>query len=94
MPNKRTDLMATLRPMWLAARDDGFSATGVRDARGRTGSDAGTQVDARVRHLLTPWLRLEADAALLARGRFLREAPNAPSDRWTRYLSVIATATF
>ncbi|MDF2496015.1 alginate export family protein [Sphingomonas sp.] len=93
-PDKRTDLMATLHPMWLAAREDSFASTGVRDPTGRAGSFAGTQVDGRLRHLLTPWLRLEVDAVLLAKGRFLKEAPNAPAGRWTRYLSLNATATF
>lgn len=94
LPSKRTDLMVTLRPMWLAAREDSFSSTGVRDVSGRSGRFAGTQFDGRVRHLLTPWLRLELDAVLLAKGRFLRDAPNAPAGRWTRYVSMNATATF
>jgi hypothetical protein len=39
-------------------------------------------------------LRLELDAVLLAKGRFLRDAPNAPPGRWTRYLSMNATAQY
>jgi hypothetical protein len=93
-PDKRTELMATLHPTWLAAREDSFSSTGVRDVTGRAGRFAGTQLDGRVRRLVTPSLRFEADAVLLAKGRFLREAPNAPAGRWTRYLSLNATATF
>jgi len=94
VPGPRTDLMATLHPMWLAAREDSFSATGVRDATGAAGSFAGTQLDGRVRHRLARWLQLEADAVLLAKGRFLRDAPNATHGRLTRYLSLNATATF
>ena len=94
VPDKRTDLMATIHPMWLDAREDSFSSTAVRDASGRSGRFAGTQLDGRVRHLVAPWLRLEADLVLLAKGRFLRDAPNAPPGRWTRYLSLNATATF
>ncbi len=94
VPDKRTDVMATLHPMWLAARADSFSSTGVRDASGRAGRYAGTQLDGRVRRLVTPWLRLEIDGVLLAKGAFLRRAPNAPAGRWTRYLSLNATATF
>ena len=94
VPGKPTDLMATLRPIWLAAREDAFSTTGVRDASGRSGSFAGTQFDGRVRHQLTKALRLELDAVLLAKGRFLRDAPNAPPGRWTRYVSLNATAAF
>jgi hypothetical protein len=93
-PDKRTDLMASLRPFWLAARRDMFSFTGVRDATGRSGSFAGTQFDGRVRHLLSKALRLELDAVLFAKGRFLRTAPNAGPSRWTRYVSLNATAVF
>jgi hypothetical protein len=94
VPDKRTDLMATLHPMWLAAREDSFSSTGVRDFGGQAGRFAGTQFDGRIRHLLRPWLRAELDAVLLVKGRFLREAPNAPDGRWTRYVSTNLTATF
>lgn len=94
VPGKRTDLMATVHPMWLAAAADSFSSTGVRDGTGRSGRFAGTQLDMRLRHLATSWLRLELDAVLLKKGRFLRDAPNAPAGQWTRYLSLNATATF
>lgn len=84
-PDARTELMASYRPMWLAARADAFASTGVRDARGRAGAFAGHQVDGRVRYRLSKAVRLEADAVLLAKGRFLRDAPNAPPGRWTKY---------
>ncbi|MEN2786172.1 alginate export family protein [Sphingomonas qilianensis] len=87
-PSKRTDVMATLRPIWLAAREDSFSTTGVRDASGRSGTFAGTQVDGRLRHRLSPALRLELDAVVLCKGRFLRDALNAPPGRWTKYASL------
>jgi hypothetical protein len=93
-PDARTDWFVAYRPMWLQSRFDGFSSTGVRDASGRSGSFAGHQLDARLRHALTRNLRLEADLVLLAKGRFLRDAPNAPPGRWTRYLSLNATASF
>jgi hypothetical protein len=54
----------------------------------------GTQLDGRIRHQPVSWLRLELDAVLLAKGRFLRDAPNAPPGRWTRYLSMNATAQY
>ncbi|MCP3734640.1 alginate export family protein [Sphingomonas sp. RP10(2022)] len=93
-PDERTDLMASLRPFWLAARQDAFSFTGVRDATGRSGSFAGSQFDGRVRHQLSKALRLELDAVLFAKGEFLRMAPNARPGRWTKYVSLNATAVF
>lgn len=93
-PGKRFDAMATYRAMWLADRRDAFSTTGVRDASGRAGSFAGHQIDARLRYWLLPaHLRAEIDAVVLFKGRFLREAPNAPPGRTTRYLSLNLTAS-
>jgi hypothetical protein len=94
VPTRRTDGFVGYRPMWLASRYDSFSTANVRDATGRSGSFAGHQVDARIRHRLTPALMLEADVVVLAKGRFLRDAPNAPAGSWTRYLSLNATASF
>lgn len=93
-PDRKTDWFVSYRPMWLASRFDSFSSTGVRDPAGRSGSFAGHQLDSRIRHRLTPSITLEADAVLLRKGRFLREAPNAPPKRWTRYLSLNVGASF
>lgn len=94
VPGTKTDLMVSARSFWLAAREDAFSSTGVRDPRGQSGSFAGHQLDARLRYRLTKDIRLEADVVLLAKGRFLREAPNAPPGSWTRYLSLNALFAF
>ncbi|MCM0034064.1 alginate export family protein [Sandarakinorhabdus limnophila] len=88
VPSAKTDLMVSYRPFWLAAREDAFSSTGVQDSSGRSGSFAGHQLDTRLRYSLTPTIRLEADVVMLAKGRFLREAPNAPPGSWTRYVSI------
>lgn len=94
-PSKRLDWFAAYRPMWLAADQDSFSSTGVRDASGRSGDFAGHQIEARVRYWLAPArLRFEFDGLLLAKGRFLRDAPNAPPGKWTRYGSFNLTASF
>ena len=95
VPSKRLDAFASYRPMWLADRRDAFSNTGVRDASGRSGSFAGHQIDARLRYwLVREHLRFEVDGVLLLKGRFLREAPNAPPGRTTRYASFNLTGTF
>ena len=93
VPSSRTDWFAGYRALWLQSRRDSFSTSGVRDAGGASGSFAGHQLDTRLRHRLSPQLQLEVDAVLLAKGRFLRDAPNAPAGRWTRYLSLNATAS-
>lgn len=94
-PSKRLDAFAASRAMWLAQSQDGFSTTGVRDATGRSGSFAGHQFEARLRYWLIPTrLRAEWNGILLAKGRFLRDAPNAPAGGDTRYTSFNLTATF
>jgi hypothetical protein len=81
--------------MWLDARTDAFSTTGVRDATGQSGRFAGHQLEGRLRAWIIPArLRFEFDGLLLAKGRFLRDAPNAPARRWTRYTSFNLTASF
>lgn len=94
VPDRTIDAFVSYRPIWLADRTDSFSTTGVRDATGRSGSFAGHQIDARIRYLALSWLRLEADGVVLAKGGFLRTAPNATPRRIERYLSLNATATF
>lgn len=95
MPSKRLDWFAAYRAMWLAADRDSFSTTGVRDASGRSGDFAGHQIEGRIRYWLVPArLRFEFDGLLLAKGRVLRDAPNAPPGRWTRYGSFNLTASF
>ncbi|MES2494713.1 MAG: alginate export family protein [Pseudomonadota bacterium] len=94
VPSDRLDWFAVYRPMWLAAADDSFATTGVRDATGRSGDFAGHQIEARLRYWLVPKrLRCEFDGVLLAKSDFLRRAPNATPRRWTRYGSFNLTAS-
>lgn len=94
-PTKRLDAFAAYRPLWLASRYDAFSTTGVRDASGNSGRFAGHQAEARVRYwLISKRLRLEWNGLLLAKGRFLRNAPNAPAGENTLYNSFNATVSF
>lgn len=94
-PSKRVDLTATWHALWLAERSDSFSTTGIRDASGRSGSFAGHQVDVRLRWWVQPErLRFEWTGVVLAKGRFLRDAPNAPRGGTTVYNSLNLTASF
>jgi hypothetical protein len=94
-PSRRLDGMVSFRPMWLASATDAFSTTNVRDASGRSGRHAGELLEGRVRYWLVPdTLRLEVNAALLDKGRFLKTAPNAPRTGDTHYLAVSLTTTF
>lgn len=94
-PNKEWDWFVVYRAMWLASRTDAFSTTGVRDSSGRSGSFAGHQLEGRVRYWIIPArLRFEFDGLLLAKGRFLRTAPNSPAGKWARYSSFNLTVSF
>jgi len=94
-PSPRLDGFAVYRPIWLAASQDAFSTTGVRDGSGRSGHFAGHQLEARVRYWLLPTrVRFEVNGVVLAKGRFLRDAPNAPPGGWTRYASMNLTTSF
>lgn len=91
-PSKQSDLLFTWRPMWLADWHDSFSNTSVRDSSGRSGAFAGHQFDLRVRAWLIPrHVRAEWDGLILAKGRFLTNAPNAPRDGDTGYTSLSLT---
>lgn len=85
-PDKRWDGHVAVRPLWLDSATDSFASTGLRDAAGASGHYAGTQLDTRVRYWLKPGsVRLAVGAAMLAKGRFLEEAPRAPDHGDTHY---------
>lgn len=76
-PSKRTDGALMTRALWLNSPVDSFAATGVQDRTGASGRWAGVQFEGRVRHWILPQrLRVEGGAAWLAKGRFLKNAPN------------------
>ncbi len=94
-PARQFDAMLGLRGNWLASRTDSFAKTGVRDSTGQSGNYAGTQVEGRVRYwLMGKKILIEAGAAYLAKGRFLKDAPNAPDTGDTRYGYLSVSAGF
>lgn len=94
-PDARTDGWLVWRPLWLEGKRDAFSTSGVRDPSGRSGRFAGNQIEARARYWLVPrLLRAEAGGALLLRGRFFKDAPNATRNGDTAYFYTDLTATF
>lgn len=94
-PGKRLNLMGSFRFLRLDSATDSFASTGVRDAAGRSGRNAGQQVEARARYQLIPSLTLlEIGYARLFKGPFLRNAPNAPSTGDTNYGYADITFTF
>ncbi|WP_395391332.1 alginate export family protein [Novosphingobium sp. BL-8A] len=85
-PDKKSDMMFMYRALWLASRTDSFASTSVRDAKGNSGNFAGNQFDLRYRRTLVPnVLHFDTGVAYLAKGRFLKDAPNAPQTGDTKY---------
>lgn len=85
-PSKRLDGFVMFRELWLDQATDSFASTGIRDRKGLSGRYAGAQVEARARYWIVPKrLRIESGGAYLAKGRFLRAAPNAQASGDTRY---------
>ncbi len=94
-PTSRIDGFAVYRWARLASARDTFAGSGVRDATGQSGRDAGQQFDFRVRTWIVPSVvRFEVGATWLGKGRFLREAPNAPREGNTAYYYTDVTFTF
>jgi len=93
-PNPAWDGYVLVRPLWLIEPRDAFGASGVIDTSGASGSFAGTQVDLRARHWIAQrHVRLAMGYSHLFKGRFLREAPNAPRTGDTRFGYVELTLT-
>ena len=85
-PDKRWSAFAMYRALWLASRTDSFGSTGIRDATGQSGRFAGQQAEASASYWLKPKIaQLEVGYARLFKGRFLRDAPNAPDTGDTNY---------
>lgn len=85
-PDGKSDAMMMYRALWLDSKTDSFSNTGVRDSSGASGAFAGNQFEARYRRTLIPdVLRVDTGVAYLAKGRFLKDAPNAPQTGDTKY---------
>lgn len=77
-PRSDIGVMLAHRAYWLASDRDAWTTSGVRDTTGTTSSYLGQQVEARLRWDLLPGnLRLEAGAAHLFDGTFMKDAPNA-----------------
>jgi Alginate export len=94
-PNRKNDLYLRYRPLWLASRTDSFSTSNVRDINGKSGNFAGNQVEVRWRRwLIVDALRFEVNGTYLAKGRFLRDAPNSPRTSDTNYGAFNLTAYF
>ncbi len=85
-PDQRMTLSGLYRVLRLDSASDSFALSGVRDPSGRSGHDAGSQLEAQLRYQLVPKIAvLDVGVARLFKGSFLRNAPNAPATGDTNY---------
>lgn len=85
-PTRRTDAFVAWRSAWAQNGADTFGASGLRDASGASGTLAGHQIEARVRHWILPdRLQIDLGGAVLLKRGLLRGAPGAPASGSTRY---------
>lgn len=93
-PSSIWDAFVIYRALWLDSPTDTFGATKLTDRSGQSGNFAGHQIEGRLRYWLIPdAMLLETGAAYLFKGRFLRDAPNAPDAGDTVY-GYLATQIF
>ncbi|WP_191229281.1 alginate export family protein [Aurantiacibacter xanthus] len=84
--SSRVDAQLQCRRAWLEEATDAFSFTKVRDVTGASGSDAGSQVQGRLRWWVIPGLlRSELGGGVLFKGDFFDAAPNANGYGDTHY---------
>lgn len=93
-PSKTVDVMVAWRGVWLASERDAWTASGLRDRSGRSGSEVGHQFEARIRWDILPRsFNLEVGAAYLAAGDF-QDRASAGQGRDVSYGYVQTTLTF
>lgn len=81
-PTERLTLMTDYRLLQLASSFDRFSNSDVRDRSGSAGRNAGQQMQAQLEYALLPnMIDLDIGYARLFKGRFFRDAANAPDPR-------------
>ena len=85
-PSSRLDAFISAHKFWLETATDSFAKTGIVDPAGLSGRDAGEQIEGRVRYWVIPeFVQFELGGAVLFKGGFLKNAPNAPNSGNTRY---------
>ena len=94
-PLKTIETSLAHRWIWLESPFDAFTAAGVRDTSGRSGSYVGQQLESRIHWDIIPGnCRLDTGVTTLFKGSFLENAPNANPNGDTLYAWVEWTFTF
>lgn len=94
-PTARLDARLAYKAAHLASARDTWAGAGVRDPSGRSGTFIGHAFDWRARYWLAPErVRLEVGGALLLRGEFAKNAPNAARNGDSVYGYAQVTTTF
>ena len=93
-PTKTLELMVGVRGVWLASERDAWTAAGLRDSSGRSGSDIGQQYEARLRWDAVPRsINVDLGACYLVEGSF-QDRASRDQGRDTSFAYVQCTWTF
>jgi hypothetical protein len=94
-PSERLDFRIAYKAAFLAQARDAWIDARLQDTTGASGRFIGHAIDARARYWLVPdGLKLEVGASALLKGRFAKEAPNAPPDADTVFGYIEFTQNF
>lgn len=94
-PWRGVDLSVSHRFVWLAEARDAWTASGLRDASGRSGTEVGHQLEFRLRWDALPGnLRIDTGYVHLFAGEFREKAPNRTADSETDYAWFELTLVF
>jgi hypothetical protein len=84
-PRKQDTAFVAYRAIWLDSVTDSQARSRLRDRSGESGRFVGHQLEARWRYNFEPKWRLELGGAYLMKGKFFKQAPDAPSSSNTAY---------
>lgn len=94
-PSDRLDFRIAYKAAFLAEARDAWIDARLQDSTGASGRFVGHTLDARARYWIVPrGLLMEVGASTLLKGRFAKEAPNAPPDDDTLFGYIEFTQTF
>lgn len=94
-PRPNLELSFSHRFLWLAEARDAWTAAGVRDSSGASGTELGQQLEFRVRWDLVPGnVRLDTGLTHLFVGEFQRTAPNSSGEGDVNFVYLELTLQF
>jgi len=93
-PTKASLIDLSMRWCWLAQARDLWAGTRLRDATGAAGSYLGSQMELRLRHSFTKYLRADIGYIRFFKGSYLERVPGSPGALDSNYIYAEANISF